>query len=783
MTPLAGAIHVATTYGLRVFPIKCNGRIPLIAGWPALATADVAQINSWAAKFSNCNWGIDTTGYLVIDADVKHDPAAISTAVDLGVETRTFTVRTTTNGAHFWHSTAIDVACSTSRIAYAIDIKAWHGFCIAPGSVLNGKAYWIELDLPIAKAPLGLAAMCDRPTEPGNRGKVSPHVEFDTPAALAQAVEIAKAAAAVAEGGRNDAAYPLACKIRGVGVSELPCFEILKEHWDSRNLPPLDDEDGLEKPVINAYIYARGMMGGKRPEHIFHGIEVEPPPPGSPPPPPSAPATASEFPDRVSDPLEDQMAAVPYPDDVLPNVIREYVLERGESTGVDVAAHSTCAVHAMASSLDPSFSVRVKVHDDEWYERATLWEMIIGESSDGKSVAMRTATAPMRKAQRILAANYKAAAEIHEAMHPSVKKQVHPDDAPKKPTKFLTADATVEALQELLKNQDRGVCVIRDEIAGLIGSFDRYEGRQGNLANRAFYLEAYDGDTYDAARISRGPVYITRLAIPILGGTQPDRILSSMRDLSDDGMLQRFCFTILGRPRLPKDRPNGLAVENYKRFITWLLSFKRVGDTSLRLVGEGIEIREALESELLSARDDRTMPRSFKSFCGKLPGKFARLALAFQIAEDPNATVISSGVARRVDRLIRDFIVPNAVQFYQFLGGSTRDRDVLVAIIDYLITRQGDARNRVRVSDLSANVWACRGGGIAEIQKFAGQLEHRGFLLPEAQYNPRAWKINPAMYQQFAKRAADEIERRSNTRGLILKSAEQRRQERGMPNA
>jgi putative DNA primase/helicase len=65
----------------------------------------------------------------------------------------------------------------------------------------------------------------------------------------------------------------------------------------------------------------------------------------------------------------------------------------------------------------------------------------------------------------------------------------------------MVNDATVEKLGEILRDNPRGVLVFRDELAGFLRSMER-EGRE---ADRAFYLEAWQGDgrfSYD--RIGRG---------------------------------------------------------------------------------------------------------------------------------------------------------------------------------------------------------------------------------------------------------------------------------------
>ncbi|PTT14644.1 hypothetical protein DBR36_15840 [Microbacterium sp. HMWF026] len=60
---------------LRVLPLRPGTNIPAIAGWPARATDDTAQIEAWREQIPGCNWGILTGGGLgVLDIDTKSAP-------------------------------------------------------------------------------------------------------------------------------------------------------------------------------------------------------------------------------------------------------------------------------------------------------------------------------------------------------------------------------------------------------------------------------------------------------------------------------------------------------------------------------------------------------------------------------------------------------------------------------------------------------------------------------------------------------------------------------------
>ena len=116
-------------------------------------------------------------------------------------------------------------------------------------------------------------------------------------------------------------------------------------------------------------------------------------------------------------------------------------------------------------------------------------------------------------------------------------------EAPEKPypRRFKSNDATVEKLGDLLTHNQIGILVFRDELIGLLASWDK-EGKEGD---RAFYLEGWNGTgSFNIDRIGRGELYIKNLCLSVFGGIQPDlleRYLSGITNsLDNDGRIQRF---------------------------------------------------------------------------------------------------------------------------------------------------------------------------------------------------------------------------------------------------
>lgn len=142
-----------------------------------------------------------------------------------------------------------------------------------------------------------------------------------------------------------------------------------------------------------------------------------------------------------------------------------------------------------------------------------------------------------------------------------VKQRYSELDEPEAPVRrrFKTNDATIEKISELLNENPRGILLFRDELIGLLVSWDR-EGRE---SDRAFYLESWNGyGNFTTDRIGRGTIDTQNLCVSILGGIQPAKLLAylhqAMSDMQNDGLLQRMQILVY-----PDEPQNWKLVDEY----------------------------------------------------------------------------------------------------------------------------------------------------------------------------------------------------------------------------
>lgn len=282
MTKLQAALALAAR-GFKVFPAVPGGKTPLFEGWQAVATSDPEAVRAlWFDDIMGVeqpwNVGILTTGLLLVDVDNKPgkdgDLGIFNLELDGKFLPETFEQRSASGGYHLFYRTEIPVGNSGSRIANDVDVRGDGGLVIGAGSEVDGKAYSILNDAPLALAPEWLVELCNKSrvvhTTDGGHGQAvdseyaerrgTHYLERDAPLAV--------------EGSSgNHTTYTVAAVLRDLGCDQLLAYCLLLDHWNDRCEPPWAPEE-LDKIVENVYRYGRGKVGAAAPETEFTVISV-----------------------------------------------------------------------------------------------------------------------------------------------------------------------------------------------------------------------------------------------------------------------------------------------------------------------------------------------------------------------------------------------------------------------------------------------------------------------------------------------------------------------------
>jgi hypothetical protein len=284
----------------------------------------------------------------------------------------------------------------------------------------------------------------------------------------------------------------------------------------------------------------------------------------------------------------------------------------------------------------------------------------------------------------------------------------------------------------------------------------------GGRADRAFWLKAYDGGRYRVDRIKRGENVIPNLSVSVMGGIQPTR-LAELQGLTNDGLLQRFIPIMVGPTKFRQDRPS--EHEPYSKLVHRMIFAK---PTRLIMTDDALAIMDALHRHLYDLETaSEGLAAGFQSFIGKLPGVAGSLALnlhmAYHLAEHPElagsgvADPVSEHTVEYVRRLVLDFILPHAYEFY--CGAGATDGERLRRLASWILTA---GKDRVVASDLTSNIADFRGLTLRDVNDRVSPLVALGWLQP-AENSPacRSWTVTPQVHVQLAERAQTEEARKA----------------------
>ena len=251
----------------------------------------------------------------------------------------------------------------------------------------------------------------------------------------------------------------------------------------------------------------------------------------------------------------------------LPNALRGNVRDISERMQCPPDFAAIGVLVMTAAIIGRKVAIRPKRKDD-WTVTPNLWGAVVGNSGVMKSPTLAAALSPIKKLQTAAFNVFNTAKAEFDANGELLKLQqsVNTYQAKSKLKKdasanvshllkspqgweppilkrYITNNASYEALGELLMENPNGLMVESDEIIGLLKQLDT----SGQEVARSFYLTAADGDKgYTFDRIMRGKgLHIPALCLSIIGGIQPGVLAEYVRQATGggagaDGLLQRF---------------------------------------------------------------------------------------------------------------------------------------------------------------------------------------------------------------------------------------------------
>jgi hypothetical protein len=385
----------------------------------------------------------------------------------------------------------------------------------------------------------------------------------------------------------------------------------------------------------------------------------------------------------------DTLPAPPLPLDTFPHRWRAWIARAAERAGSppDYIAGSLLAV--VGATIG---NARWGSPWEGWTHPPVVNVACIGTPATGKSPGIDAVAVPLadlaadlnddwEERQREYRSAKQEAKERRAAWEGDVKEAVKRGNAPPrepagaqdpeepKKRRAYASDATMEAARDLSAANPRGLLLHRDELAGWISGMGRYGNGDGG-ADRAFWLQAYEGRRWSSARVKDGDnaPEIPHLTWGVLGGFQPDRLASVLLAGDDDGLAARFLYTWPAPPPNVSARPDGRGLPFDLKAALRRLRELPMPDSEPIVLGFEDDAAEAMQDW---RREVKAMEADaaglFLSWTGKLPGFAVRLALVFAhlawiAAEDgtPPPERITLDDLSRALGFLADYAVPMA---------------------------------------------------------------------------------------------------------------------------
>ena len=397
------------------------------------------------------------------------------------------------------------------------------------------------------------------------------------------------------------------------------------------------------------------------------------------------------------------MSRASFPVGAFPKPIHTFVEAASSAIGCDASYIALPLLSGMAAAVGNSRSIELK---RGWSEPCVIWSAIVGESGTHKSPAVEIALRPLRERQHFAVLEHRVNMKVFEADHARWKKELRawerqggssdPPPEPEPPIceRTIVDDITTEALLTRLRDNPRGLLLVRDELAGWLGSFDRYSGGHG--ADAARWIEVFGARAVTVDRKGGGTEYVPRAAVSICGGIQPEALrLALGRQHIENGLAARLLFTM--PPRKPRQWTDAEIPEDVERgmhaIFAKLLSLEPLRDYDDDPEPVNIQLDPGAKAAWITFVNEHGTEGLDRfgeeaSAWSKLEGIAARLALIVHLArwaggeQVDSETVDAESIADGV-QLARWF-AGEAERVYGLLTGDEdeRDRDKLLQWIE-----------------------------------------------------------------------------------------------------
>jgi hypothetical protein len=469
----------------------------------------------------------------------------------------------------------------------------------------------------------------------------------------------------------------------------------------------------------------------------------------------------------------------------LPPIIERWARSEARRKGVPYIFAAAAAIGVASSAIGSSLRISPRVHDDGWLEPAALWVTLVADPGSAKSPIISAAVEPLR---RLDSERGKMDQAKHDAWAAASKKKGKDNPDPgREPIvrRSVVDDVTMERQVRIHADNPRGLLRAPDELFGLFGSLGAY--KKGAEGDRSQVLRLFEGKEVIVDRVGAGSIRADKALMGIVAGTQPEKLKTLVRDLSNDGMLQRFIFILHdGKDRQGIDEaPDRPALAGYASTIKGLASAEYVFCPPIKLSPEGYA---ALAEMTRQTALFKSIPATAAAWRGHVEkwGKFLpRIILTFHALEefsdfgavDPEKEV-GLATVRRAISFARFLLIRHGLRFYETYFGASEAAGEAREIAGFILSKGASLTELTRKTVYDARKDLRGPRNLPALLVAMAELENADWCAVVARQadGPTRWRINPKVHDRFNERAARERIDRAARQRRIVEAGKQRQE-------
>ena len=235
-----------------------------------------------------------------------------------------------------------------------------------------------------------------------------------------------------------------------------------------------------------------------------------------------------------------KLKAIPFPIDVFPPLFREVILKTNEALNFPTDYSAATILTAVATIIGKTAVLEMK---NGWKEFCPLYMNLLGNPGTLKSHPLDMFFDIIKTIDSEEYQNYSPKLEAFEEYQSMTRKEKQSVQKIEEPTliKHIMSNFTPEILAKRIKDNNRSVCVVSEELESWLLGMNNYSKSDQSST----YLSFWSVKRTDVDRISnqKKPLIIERPFLCIIGSSQPRKLKKMFPvEKSDSGFLQRFLW-------------------------------------------------------------------------------------------------------------------------------------------------------------------------------------------------------------------------------------------------